>query len=289
MKIGAIVLLVIFSLLISLTLLSGCTDSFNPRLFTSAYEYNLQIQSDTSLHKVTFIIPLPVKNGMPVVGNDALTADDFQQLGISAYLTQSPPGLNLSDAVSLPAGYQPWFVVIRADELAPANGSSAVYTMKKDDYIDPPQLSHFRVTPNPVGTESLIVPKFNFTWKDPEVKNAKRYAIWYNPYQIPHNTLLYADYYAVPSANVSVSFGYYGQNMWFEEYDNSYTNSYQESFSVQLNGEQHGWYSTPGFIRSGAFPGYSSGFEEYPNATNPEWQQVLNNPPVDPSKPPSSS
>lgn len=279
-----IVLLVIFSLLISLTLISGCTDSFNPRLFTSAYEYNLQIQSDTSLHNVTFIIPLPVRDGAPLVGNQTLTAEDFRQPGVSAVLTQSPPDLNMSGAVSLPAGYQPWFVVIRADELAPANGSSAVYTMKKDDYIDSAQLSHFRVTPDPVGTESLIVPKFNFTWKDPEVKNAKRYAIWYNPYQIPQETQIYADYNTTSSARVTISFSYFEKNMWFEGYDDSFSNKYQDQFIKQYNGEKHEWNFVNGTIKS-----VSDWDVWYPNATNPEWQQVLNNPPVDPSKPPSTS
>ena len=86
-RLSTILILAVFSL-VSLILICGCTDSFNPRLFTSAYEYNLQIQSDTSLHNVTFIIPLPVRDGAPLVGNQTLTAEDFRQSGVSAVLTQ---------------------------------------------------------------------------------------------------------------------------------------------------------------------------------------------------------
>jgi hypothetical protein len=147
-------------------------------------------------------------------------------------------------------------------------------------------LTNFRVVPNPVGTESLIVPKFNFTWKDPEMEKAILYVIWYNPYKVPHDTLIYTDYQTLPSAKVTISFGYYGKNSWVEEYDNSYINTYQEPFSIQLNGENHGWYSTPGFIQSEDYP---RSFEEYPNATNPEWQQVLNQSLINPYIPPYSS
>ena len=152
-RISVKILLAIFSL-IGLMIISGCTDTFNPRLFTSAYEYNLQIQTDSPLYNVTFIIPLPVKDGVPVVGNKTLTADDFRQPGISAELTQSPPGLNLTDAVPL-QGYQPWFVVLKADKLTPVNGSTGVYAMKKDNYFAPLLNYHIsgsspiRLVPNP--------------------------------------------------------------------------------------------------------------------------------------------
>jgi hypothetical protein len=127
-------------------------------------------------------------------------------------LTQSPPGLNLTGSVPL-QGYQPWFVILRVDELAPVNGSRTVYSMKKDDYFHYTQLTNFRVVPNPVGTESLIVPKFNFTWKDPEVEKAILYVIWYNPYKAPHDTLIYIDYHTLPLAKVTIPFGYYAKKI----------------------------------------------------------------------------
>jgi len=279
---SVIIFLAVFSL-ISLIIISGCTDSFHPRLFSSAYEYNLQIQSDRPLHNATFIIPLPVKDGVPLVGNQTLTADDFRQPGVSATLTQSPPGLNLTGAVSL-QGYQPWFVVIRADELAPVNGSSEVYSAEKSNIHYYTQLKNFRVAPNPRGIESLIVPKFNFTWKDPEVKKATLYAIWYTPYKIPQETQIYADYNTTSSARVIISFSYFEKNMWFEGYDDSFSNKYQDQFIKQYDGEKHEWNFMNGTIQS-----VSDWDLWYPNTTNPEWQQVLNHPLVDPYIPPYSS
>ena len=281
-RVSAIGLLVVFSL-VSLIIISGCLDSFNPRLFQSTTAYDLQIQSASPIHNATFIIPLPVKDGIPMVGNKTLTADDFRQPGISATLTQSPPGLNLTGAVPI-QDYQPWFVILRADELVPANGSSGVYSVEMRNIHYYTQLTNFRVIPNPVGTESLIVPKFNFTWKDPEVKKTEFYVIQYSPYRVPHDTLLYTDYQTVPSAHVTISFSYLVKNMWFEEYDDSFSNDYQDQFIEPFIGENHGWCSVHGSIRS-----VSEWNLWYPNATNPEWQQVLNHPLVDPYIPPYSS
>jgi hypothetical protein len=271
-----IIILVTCSLVI-LMIIVGCTDSFNPRLFSSKYKYDIQIQSDSPLHNVTFFIPVPVKDGIPTAGNQNLTADDFRQPGISVTLNQSPPGLDLTGAALL-HNYNPWFVVIRADELAPMNGSSAVYGIQKDFFVQHSRLANYRIVPNPVGSESLIVPKFNFTWKDPQVKEVQKYIIRYKPYQVPQQTLIFADYQTSPSAQVKISFSYSGENHWREAYDDTYINSYQESFSGQFNGEKHGWYSVPGVIQSKPFPGESQSyaFEEYPNMTSPKWQEVLN-------------
>jgi hypothetical protein len=253
-------------------------------MFSSDYIYKMGIQSDSPIHNITFIIPLPVKDGTPIVGNEILTADDFRQPGMSATLTQSPPGLDLTGAVSL-QGYKPWFVVIRGDEMTPVNGSNTVYTVKKEDYFHHSQLTNYRVVPNPFGSESLIVPKFNYSWKDPDVEKADLYNIWYKSNQVPQYTFCFADYQASPSAQVTVSFSVSGENSWREAYDDTYENHYRDSFSEQFNGERHGWYSVPGSIQSGDFPGYAISFEAYPNATNPEWQQVLNHSLVNPYMP----
>ena len=262
----------VLSFVILALLVSGCLVTSGPRLFFSTYHYNLQIQSDTPLYNVTFIIPLPVKNGMPVVGNDALTADDFQQPGISAYLTQSPPGLNLSDAVSLPAGYQPWFAVIRADNLTPVNESGEVYTLNKYTSYKYTRLKEFRVVPNPVGYEALIVPKFNFTWKDPRPVELKGDIVRYQIYTIPEDTSIFTDFRTKKSANISIVFSYSVRNHWTQGYDDSWGNFYQEIFIAHFNGEPQGWYPMPGSIQSE--PPYA--YLWYPNLTSSSWQHILN-------------
>jgi hypothetical protein len=269
-------ILVLASAIILALLASGCLVTSGPYGLFSMYQYNLQIQSDTALHNVTFIIPLPVKNGMPVVGNDTLTADDFQQPGISAYLTQSPPEIHLSDAVSLPAGYQPWFVVIKADNLTPANESGELYTLNMHSSYDYTRLKDFRVVPNPVGYEALIVPKFNFTWKEPKVAVAKEEVIQYQSYLVPQDTLMSADYQTIPSANVTVAFSYSVGNHWTQWYDESWENFYQESFTTHFKGEPQGWHRISGSIEP--VPDYDN-IVWYPNLTCPYWQQILNQTP----------
>ena len=155
---STIIILVIF-LLISLILIQGCTDStdsdhLTSRTFLSNYHYGLQFSSDRPLYNVTFIIPLPVKEGVPLVGDYRLTHEDFQQPGFSATLTQFPPGLNLTGAVPL-QGYQPWFVVICADSMIPANKSGELYILQKDVFVRYNNITNYRIIPNPLGSESL--------------------------------------------------------------------------------------------------------------------------------------
>ena len=259
MKNRLFALLAVLSFVFFAIMVSGCMDtssqsqdtfSFGPRMFTSLYEYHVQLLSDSPIYNATFIIPLPVKNGTPVAGIETLTADDFQQPGTSVSLTQSPPGLNLSTAVSLPAGYQPWFAVITADMLAPVNDTDVVFTVNKYNNSKYTRLTNYRFVPNPIGYEALIVPKLNFTWKDPRVAEIRPDVIRYKTYNVPQNTLIFAGYHSTPSAHITVAFSYSVLNGWFQGFgDDSYENYYQESFSEQFNGEQQGWHLVSGSIQ----------------------------------------
>ena len=282
-RISLIILLVIISL-IPFVIISGCMDTFNPRLFTSSYEYNLQIRTDSPLYNVTFIVPLPVKNDEPMIGNKTFSQDDFQQPDVSATLTQSPPGLNLTGAVPL-SGYQPWFIVIKTDKFAPVNGSSLVYSVKMNNEHFYTELTDFQVVPNPASTGSLLVPKFNFTWKEPVVKNSDSYLIRYLPLTTPEDTIIFADYQTTPTTHVTISSSYSVENSWREAYDDTYMNSYRDIFSVQFTGNRNAWSTMPGSIQSDSdvWDGW------YPNTTNPEWQQVLTHPLANPYIPPYST
>lgn len=73
-------LLVIIGLI---TITAGCSESVEPRLFHSSSGYKLHIQTDEPLSNVTFYIPLPVKNGTPVVGAAELTPGVFERNNFS--------------------------------------------------------------------------------------------------------------------------------------------------------------------------------------------------------------
>jgi len=214
---------------------------------------------------------LPVKEGIPLIGDHRLTNEDFQQSGISATLTQSPSGLNLTDATAFPE-YQPWFVIIRADSLIPANKSGEVYSMQKDVFVRYNNITRYRIIPNPRGSESLVVPKYNYSWKDPQISETRDENIKYSPYRVPEETITFLDYMTSPSANVTISFTYSGSNNWNEGDDAWYYNSYHETFSERFEGVKNGGYFISGFIQSDEY-GW------YPNLSYPLWQKLLNQTP----------
>lgn len=220
------------------------------------------------MENVTIILPLPVKDGFPAVGDTILTEQDFDQSGISVSFTQSPYGLNITGSTPL-NDYNPWFVIIHADEFVPANGSYTIYKMKKQIYIRYKDTSEFRLIPNPIGREALINPKYNFSWKEPLIEEIQPANIRYKPYWIPQQTAIFIDYEASPSTQVTVLFSLEGQNFWKQWYDAGFLNTYQELFSDSFTGEKHGWYLFPGKLGS-----HQNG--NYPNLAHPEWQKALN-------------
>ena len=195
--------------------------------------------------------------------------EDFEKENLSVSLTQSPGGLDLTGAMSS-EGYNPWFVVIKADELVPARGDNTVYQIKKDVYISERQVDEYRFTPNPLGKESLIMPKFNFTWQEPAINQIDEVNVRYGPYDIPHQTIIYAEYDASPSTQIKISFSQKGFNEWKQWYDAWTSNSYYETFSETFTGAKSGWYLITGDLGS-----KENG--RYPNPENPAWQKILGN------------
>lgn len=104
------VLVIILCLIITTILCSGCLD-LNLRSFQSSYDFQINIKHKGQLSNAMFIIPLPLKNNTPMIGLYILTQDDFIKDNISIKLTQSPPGLNLSE-LKTKTGLNPYFIII---------------------------------------------------------------------------------------------------------------------------------------------------------------------------------
>ena len=206
---------------------------------------------------------------MPAFGDETLTVEDFEKENISVFFTQSPEGVDLTGAKSL-NGYDPWFVVIKADEMVPVKGNSMIYQIKKDKFVSKRQVDEYRFTPDPFGKESLIMPKFNFTWQEPDIDQIDEVNVRYKPYDIPHQTIIYVKYNTSPSTQVKISFSQEGVNEWIQVYDAWTSNSYYESFAKTFTGAESDWYLINGELGS-----EESGW--YPNPENPEWQKILGN------------
>lgn len=250
-----------------LTTLADCITGFSPRLFTSSFTYELDVHTSEPITNMTLFIPIPMKNGQPMIGARALSDSDFEQDDIIPSIVCSPEGLNLSEAFPFPNN-TPCFVKLVADRLQPGPTPSSGYTIHLTDYrtLSSPLL--FSNTLAPVGNESVLLPKFGFNSVSPAVKEDRvETSIRYNRVDIPYKTIMYADYSASPTAEVGIGSHVEGLNEWVEGSDAWKSNSYSDYIMWSCNGESHGWQAISGTLYEGG--------GIHPNLTSPGWQNVI--------------
>lgn len=262
----------IFVMIISLLLLTtivGCITNLDPRLFHNYSRYTLSIQSDGPIENVTFIFPLPVKNGTPRVASEILDENDFVQNNVSIGFTRNPPNLNLTDSEILD-NYEFCFVIIRTEKSIPSQSGPYVNIFQIQKNVNTPmgEYQGYINTVYPIGNESLIGPKFNFTWQEPQINKRETSHFRYTEEIIPQKTKIFAQYEASPSRRVNIFFQLRESNGWKEGYDAWIGNSYSETFSKYFTGPQSGWFFINGemMVAEGTYPNYD----------HPEWQKVLN-------------
>jgi hypothetical protein len=251
----------------------GCTSTngtdFGPRFFHNYSRYSISIQSDGIIENATFIMPLPIKKGIPQVGSDILKENDFFWDNVSIEFSKNPENLNLT-GFNITGENDFCFVIVRSAKMIPSKPGSYVYIyhMQKDVNTPMGGYNGFINTLHPVGNESLILPKFNFTWQEPRVEKIESSHIRYQPREIPQKTIIYADYESSRSTQVNIFFHLKSSNEWKEGYDAWIGNAYSESFSKFFTGPQSGWVLIDGVMK------LEEGF--YPNPDSSEWQKALN-------------
>jgi hypothetical protein len=256
---------IISLLLVLVFFTTACISGLEPRMFNSRYSYEISIRYNGTLSDATFIIPLPVKDNSPRLASEIYTKPDFgSRDNVRISLTRSPAGLDWTNTSSL-RGYDPWFLVINTQ--APVSDASPyyIYQFKRDIRINLGTPDFPVNTLMPIGNETLILPKYNFSWENPLVTGKKSWSrIDYSPQSLPYITKIYADYNAPPSSSVTVYCDVYGHNGWVEGYDAWVGNYYRDRYSKTLNGDAHGWYEAEGklSIAEGVY--------------RPEWQTIFN-------------
>jgi hypothetical protein len=247
---------------------TGCISSLDPRFFNSEYSYEIDITHIGPLSNATFIIPLAVMDNSPKLASNIYIESDFAYSNVTASLTQSPSGLDLSN-VSPIDRYDPWFLIIKMESPVSESSPYNIYRFEKDVRVklDRPD---FRVnTLIPIGNETIISPKNRFVRPSPpQIMKRSVDRIEYTPIAAPYSTSIYADYSAPPSTLVEIYCNVRGTNYWREYSDAGGSNQYQDGFSRFFSGEAHGWYQADGELL------IADGF--YPNFDHPEWQKVLN-------------
>ncbi len=258
----------LFVIIAGLMISAGCSESVDPRLFYTSTEYNLHIQTSEQISNVTFYVPLPVKNGIPVMGETELTPGIFEKNIVSAGFIQSPPGIDLQGVYTFPNNSPVW-LKIHTDYLDPDSPQHIQYNIELLNRNAQKSPLVFSDTVNPLSNQSVFLPKIYFSPSAAvRITPAHPYWIQYTTVKSPQKIPVYAEYFASPSAHIEIFSKIDGGNGWKEEYDNYVWNDYDDYFDWQHTGPSHGWQ-----LANGEFTA-AEGI--YPNLSDPLWQNVLN-------------
>jgi hypothetical protein len=258
----------LFVVIVVLMISAGCSESADPRLFHTSIGYNLHIQTNEQISNMTCYIPLPVKNGMPMMGEIELTPGIFEKNNVSAEFVESPPGMDLMGLYTLPNNSPVW-LKIQSDHLNPDTPQHIQYDIELSNRTAEKSPLMFSDTVNPLGNQSVFLPKIHFA-SPVVVKITPTHPYWiqYTTIKSPQQIPVYAEYSASPSTHVEIFSKIGLSNTWKEEYDNYVWNDYDDYFDWQHTGPSQGWQ-----IANGEFTA-AEGI--YPNLSDPLWQNVLN-------------
>lgn len=250
---------------------AGCLSDPTPRSFSTNTDYKLLILSTEPLYNVTFYLPLPQKNGTPMAGPLVLTEDYFASGNYSSEFVRSPPGADPDWRVP-GIDTEPLYLKVTADRLYPNEtfGTPFFFFYENRTVLASPL--GYPDTVTPIGNESVILQKVNFTPKTPAPDTSKDPTlVRYRQFNPKQRVALYANYSASQTAWVNVYSQVLVINRW-ESGGDAKQNFYGDSFGWFHTGPAHGWQVSDGL--------FSSGVGTYPNLTSPTWQGVVNPPAV---------
>ena len=261
----------IFGILAAIFLISvtGCISTLEyPRQLEKSARYQLDIDASGPLSDATFYVPLPVKNGIPIIGDKQLYASDFSKEGFSISFIQTPPGYNLSGFYpgdfSL-AGNNPWYMKIHGNTWPV--GKEEWLTGNGTFNLTSPLL--FANTLYPIGNESILLPKLEFS-ESAHPKILHKYPEYGNEYFTPaetrQSTMVYAYYNATGETIVTVYILIHGDNYWRDRGDTGGNNYYLDEICGPIS-MNRGWNKISGRFSVANGP--------YPDLDQPGWQRLV--------------
>jgi hypothetical protein len=250
---------------------SGCVSKLEyPHELQKSERYQLVIEASAPMSDATFYVPLPVKNGVPMIGDKQLDVNDFSKNGFTIDFIQTLPGYNLSGFypgdISL-AGNNPWYMKVRADVWPPGREE----WLAKDKANNLPSPLLFYNTLYPIGNESILLPKLDFTGLNPKIlkKNAEYSILVYDipPYTNKQSGMVYAKYISTNEVAVSINILVEGTNSWRDMDDTAPSNTYIDEISGSIYVK--GWNKLPGIFDAGTWN------NNFPDLSSPRWQRLI--------------
>lgn len=245
-------------LLVGLAFCPLCIEDYwEPDYFGSDISYSLMLETDVSISNATFLIPLPMQNGIPAIGLLNLTEGMFIK-----------PGYNAS-FVSFEGD---WYVRLTADAIHPIPGtweyevSYGDRSLRADydargyevEYRYPLEYPYWINTRQPLGNETIFLPKFNMSVEEPAIPSSTtgRGTYW-NPVVIRYRTKMYSGFDSPGSSSVDIKAYIHGYNTWVERFQGSEANSYSDSLSGHFSRSPSdppsaGWHLVSGEMKTGS-------------------------------------
>jgi hypothetical protein len=243
-------IIILTLLLVGLAMSPLCLRSLEPSNFVSGISYQLTLETDTPLSNATFLIPLPVRNGIPAVGFLNLTESMFRKPGFNASFVswEGNEYLRLTADTIDPKEYAE-YEVSYGDQSERRTYDERGYQV---EYQRPADYPYWINTREPIGNETVFLPKYNVIFQSPmEPTYSTGSGIRYYPVLSRYQTNIYAGYQTSADASVHIFASIEGQNSWAEEFDAWRGNLYSDYFQEYCNGPAPGWHPVNGELKSG--------------------------------------
>ncbi|AKB80793.1 hypothetical protein MSBR3_0215 [Methanosarcina barkeri 3] len=186
--------------------------------FTSVYDYDVILTTDSTLSNATLYLPLPVINNTSSVGVDTVEHHFNNNNPSWEYaLVDTEHGLMLS---------------MKNEKAKSIDLSTMVFSNQTID------------TMNPLGNEMVLMPKYNLTHN---VNASGAYSR--TSEQFDYESRVYASYETSSNANTSISIYLDARNEWW--IGGWQSNNYREKVEIMLSGPQDGWTAVNGELVTG--------------------------------------
>jgi len=186
--------------------------------FTSIYDYDVIITTDSTLNNATLYLPLPVINNTSSVGVDTVEHRFNNNDPSWEYaLVDTEHGLMLS---------------MKNEKARSIDLSTMLFSNQTIDTV------------NPLGNEMVLMPKYNLT---NNVNASGAYSR--TSEQFDYESRVYASYETSSNANTSISIYLDARNEWW--IGGWQSNNYREKVEIILSGSQDGWTAVNGELVTG--------------------------------------
>ena len=248
---------------------SGCLENRNDEMYNdslmSNYEYDIIIESNSTLQNVTLYLPVPVFENESEVGLEMVNGDYYNKPSSwNLSLEDTEYGLMLKIET---AEIQPVYHSLPVAVPEPEPGSEDIEdeipeeeqivesheyseetpVLVSFDFGTSVKADHLINTRYPIGNESVLLPKHNLreSEEDPTIPRSEHL----NPEYFDYESLVYAHYDTSPDAEVQIFVELDGRNEWWI-YGWQY-NEYIDRIFIQLTGPQAGWVPAEGKLTTG--------------------------------------